>query len=122
MAFPIPDNAGHQPVDEPIVPGGPAAYFATIPVRKVLEAINAADVPVKLSLTAGAHLCNQVFYVLLHHMATNDLPIPTGFIHAPALPEQVEAEERHGPSLPLETQVKGIQAALETLAESLGAG
>lgn len=35
----IPDNAGFQPVDQPVVPGGPAAYFATLPVRRMAEAI-----------------------------------------------------------------------------------
>jgi pyroglutamyl-peptidase len=29
----IPDNAGRQPIDRPVIPGAPAAYFSTLPVK-----------------------------------------------------------------------------------------
>src|SRR5690554_5620278 len=33
----IPDNQGSQPRDMPVVPGGPAAYFSTLPIKAMAE-------------------------------------------------------------------------------------
>ena len=63
----IPDNAGQQPVDAPIVPGGPAAYFATAPVKDMVRAIREAGVPSELSNSAGTYVCNHLLYCVLHH-------------------------------------------------------
>jgi pyroglutamyl-peptidase len=63
------DNDGNQIMDEPIVRDGPAAYFVTLPARAMLDAVRATGVPAELSLSAGAFLCNQVTYVMLHHLA-----------------------------------------------------
>src|SRR5262249_32211889 len=52
----IPDNAGAQPVDQPIVADGPAAYFATIPVKACVAEVRALGVPVSLSNPAAALL------------------------------------------------------------------
>ena len=65
----IPDNAGQQPVDTPIVPGGPAAYFATVPVKDMVLAIREAGVPSELSNSAGTYVCNHLLYQVLHHAA-----------------------------------------------------
>ena len=62
----IPDNAGQQPVDAPIVPGGPAAYFATVPVKDMVLAIREAGVPSELSNSAGTYVCNHLLYCVLH--------------------------------------------------------
>jgi pyroglutamyl-peptidase len=109
------DNAGHQAIDEPIVPDGPAAYFVTLPVRAMLEAVRAAGIPAELSLSAGAFLCNQVTYELLHYLATHQLDIPAGFVHVPALPEQVTNAYPPVPSMALETMTCGIRAAIGAL-------
>jgi pyroglutamyl-peptidase len=106
------DNGGQQVVDELIVPDGPAAYFVTLPVRALLDAVRDASVPVELSLSAGAFLCNQVTYEILHHLATHQLPTPAGFIHLPALPEQAVSREPLMPSMGLETMVRGVRAAI----------
>lgn len=63
----IPDNAGNQPKDEPIAEGGDAAYFSTLPVRKMADAISAAGIPARLSYSAGAYVCNELLYSLLRH-------------------------------------------------------
>lgn len=118
LDFSIPDNAGAQVVDQPVVPGGPAAYFATLPVRQILHNIRAAGVPVELSLTAGSYLCNQVLYTLLHHLAIQgQTSIPAGFIHLPSLPEQTAQQKSAAPSMALETSLQAVRAALETLLE-----
>ncbi len=114
------DNRGQTSRDEPVNAGGPAAYFATLPVRRLLEAVQAAGVPADLSLSAGSYLCNQVLYTLLHHLAMHQLSIPAGFIHLPYLPEQVAAMQGRGlvPSMALETMAKGIEAVLTELSKS----
>ena len=117
LDFSIPDNAGNSITDEPIVAEGPAAYFTTLPMRALLAAIRKAGVPAELSMTAGAYLCNQALYTLLHHIAVNGLSIRAGFIHVPSLPEQVI--DRPGPSMGLETMTTGVRAALNCLAKGV---
>jgi pyroglutamyl-peptidase len=115
MDYRIADNSGNQVMDEPIVAGGPAAYFTTLPVRAMLDAVRAAAVPAELSLSAGAFLCNQVTYEVQHYLATQGLSTPAGFIHLPALPEQAVHREPLSASMGLETMVKGVRAALEVV-------
>lgn len=86
--FRIPDNDGAQPIDLPVVAGGPAAYFATIPVRAIVEALQEAGIPASISNSAGAHLCNHTLYLLGHLAATEYPGMRGGFIHLPGLPEQ----------------------------------
>lgn len=101
----IPDNAGSQPSGEFIAPNGPAAYFATVPVREMAAAICAAQLPGTVSNSAGAFVCNDTLYSLLHHFAGT--PVKVGFIHVPFLPEQ------GSPSLPLEKTAAALRAAIE---------
>jgi pyroglutamyl-peptidase len=115
LDYRIPDNQGVQVVDEAIRPDGPAAYFATLPVRRMLQAVEAVGVPVGLSLSAGTFLCNQVLYTLLDHLALAGSDIPAGFIHLPALPEQAAVKRPPIPSMSLETMVTGIRAAIAVL-------
>ena len=100
----IPDNAGNQPRGEFVAPDGPAAYFATVPVEKMAQAIRDTQVPGAVSNTAGAYVCNDVMYTLLHRYAGTDVKV--GFIHVPRLPEQ------GSPSLPIEQTVKALEAAI----------
>ena len=109
----IPDNAGNQPQNTPVVEGGPAAYFATLPVRDMVAAIKAADLPATLSYTAGAFVCNDLLYTLLH--AYRESEVRVGFIHIPYLPEQAK---EGAPSLPAESVVKALTAAILALDHS----
>jgi pyroglutamyl-peptidase len=113
LDFRIPDNAGRQLLDNPIVADGPAAYFATLPVRAMYEAVLAAGVPVELSLSAGAYLCNQVMYAALHLIAVRGWRTRAGFVHLPALPEMVTT--RPMPSMSLETMLTGLRAMLAVI-------
>ena len=108
----IADNAGNQVEDQPVGADGPAAYFATLPVRAMLQAVLAAGVPAELSLSAGAFLCNQVLYTALHFIHTRRLAMQAGFIHLPSLPEQALNASPFMPSMSLETSLKGVTAAL----------
>ena len=88
MDAPIADNAGQQPTDAPVVAGGPAACFTTLPVRAMVSAMRSAGVPASLSNSAGTFVCNQVFYCLQQQLATANPSVPSGFLHLPLLPEQ----------------------------------
>jgi pyroglutamyl-peptidase len=106
----IPDNAGAQPVDRPVVRGAPAAYFSTLPVKAIVAAWCAAGVPSEMSQTAGTFVCNHVFYGLMHALRARK-GVRGGFIHVPFLPEQAQKGQA---SLPLEDMVFGVALALET--------
>jgi pyroglutamyl-peptidase len=79
----LPDNDGVAPVDAPIVLGGPAGYWSTLPLRAILGAVRAAAIPCGLSSTAGTYLCNHVFYVLMDQLAREGGRRVGGFIHVP---------------------------------------
>lgn len=115
LDYRIPDNAGQQVIDQPIVPGGPAAYFATLPVRAMFDAVRACGIPAELSTTAGTYLCNQVLYVMLHHISQKQMQIPAGFVHLPSLPVQAVKRDVSIPTMGLETMVTGVKAALAAI-------
>ena len=106
----IPDNAGNQPKNMPVVENAPAAYFSTLPVRAMAEEVKAAGIPCSLSYSAGVFVCNDLLYSLLHHYDGTGTRV--GFVHIPYLPEQ--AGERVA-SLPLEDAVRGLTAAIQAL-------
>lgn len=116
LDYRIPDNRGTTHTDQPVRADGPAAYFSTLPLRPLQSALLAAGIPCELSLTAGAYLCNQVFYTLMDALARQDRQIPAGFIHLPSLPEQVALRAVSQPSLGLETQLRAIRLVMEILA------
>lgn len=101
----IPDNAGYQPVDVPVVEGGPAAYFSTLPVKEMVGAME--DIPARLSNTAGTFVCNQLLYGLLHHFA--GAKVRAGFVHVPFITEQEKTDK---PMMELADIVEGIKRAL----------
>jgi pyroglutamyl-peptidase len=116
LDFTTPDNAGAVIQDEPIIPEGPAAYFATIPVRAIVDAWHAAGIPGYVSNTAGAYMCNQVLYTALHH--ADRFGYVAGFIHVPALPEQT-LKEPQAPSMPLEFMRQAVEIALTLVAHTI---
>lgn len=79
----IPDNSGDRPVDVQVEAGGPAARWTTLPVKRALTRLRAADLAGELSLTAGSYVCNQVFYALMGLLSAEG-PVRGGFIHLPA--------------------------------------
>lgn len=116
--FRIRDNGGQTLCDQPVAPDGPAAYFATLPTRAMLEAALAAGVPAALSLSAGAFLCNMVFYAALHTCASQRLPARCGFVHLPLVPEQALGERPTPPTMALETICAGLHAIIDVLADA----
>jgi pyroglutamyl-peptidase len=81
--YSIPDNDGNQPIDQRIIPDAPDAYFSTLPLRKIFEALTDQQIPVQLSLSAGSYICNHLFFQVMHFLAHQNDKIPAGFIHIP---------------------------------------
>ena len=105
-----PDNAGAMPVDHPIEPEGSNAYFATLPVWELVDAIQSSGVKGAVSYSAGTYVCNHVMYTVLHEAALHYPGTRAGFIHVPFLPEQMEGRTQ-GCAMELDDMVRGIQAA-----------
>ncbi len=118
LDFRVPDNAGVKVSEQPVVIGGPAAYFTTLPVREILYDLTQAGIPAELSLSAGTYLCNQVFYTLMHHIETQDLPIQGGFIHLPAQPEQAARMKLAIPVLDLDIDRLALRIILSRLLDT----
>ena len=106
----IPDNAGAQPIDEPVAPDGPAAYFTGLPIKAMLAALRNAGFPAEISQTAGTYVCNHVFYGLMH--ALRERPgVRGGFVHIPYSPAQA-ALHAGAPSLPATVVAQALRLAV----------
>lgn len=104
----IPDNAGAQPVDTAIVAGGPAAYFTTLPIKAMLQALLRDGINAEVSQTAGTFVCNHIFYGLMHLLARPEWAgTRGGLVHVPWLPEQGQ------PSMRLDEIVRGLELGIE---------
>ena len=99
--------------EERLVEDGPAAYFSQLPVVRLAEHITAAGAPAAVSNSAGAYICNELIYVVQHHLASAGRELPSGFIHLPYLPQQLAGKPPATPSMALETQLLGVRAAVE---------
>src|SRR6202012_355302 len=101
--------------DAAVVPGGPVAYFSTLPIKALARDLRAAGVAAAGANTAGTFVCNHVFYALMHRLATVPALAPArgGFVHVPYTPEQV-APRPGVPAMALATQVEGIRQALRS--------
>ena len=101
------DNEGNKFSGTPAIEGEPAAYFSTLPIRDMVAAIKEQGIPAALSYSAGAFVCNDTLYRLLHRYCDSEVKV--GFIHVPYLPEQAKEGV---PSLELMAIVKALEAAI----------
>jgi pyroglutamyl-peptidase len=106
------DNSGALRVEQVIVEGGPDAYFSTLPVKAMVEAMKAAGVPAAVSYSAGTFVCNHIFYSLQHHLKGR--AVKSGFMHVPLMDQQ-RVEFAGLPTMPLAQMVAGVQAALKAI-------
>ena len=111
----IPDNISQQPIDETIQTEGAAAYFSTLPIKRIVKAIREAGISAEVSNTAGTFVCNHIMYQALFAATKSDKPFKAGFMHIPFIPEQTTDK----PSLPLEESTKALQIAIETIRDYL---
>lgn len=111
----IPDNAGNQPIDEPVIanaPNAPVAYFTSLPVKAMLRDLLASGIPASVSYTAGSFVCNHVFFGL-QHLAGKYGVTKSGFVHIPYLPEQA-ARHKGQPSMAKDTLLAGLKVMITT--------
>ena len=104
----IADNAGAQPIDVPVVKSGPAAYFTTLPIKAMRQALTDSGINAEISQTAGTFVCNHVFYAVMHALKQQHGANEArgGFVHVPYLPSQGK------PCMPLADMVRGLRVAL----------
>lgn len=110
----IPDNAGNQPIDEPIAPDGPAAWFTTLPIKHAVAAMRAQGIPAAVSNSAGTYVCNHIFYQLMRIIAEEFPATRGGFVHVPFSLEQVAAAGTAQAALSVETIAAGLRIILRT--------
>ncbi|HRX13695.1 MAG TPA: pyroglutamyl-peptidase I [Eubacteriales bacterium] len=92
---------------------GNAAYFATIPTEKIVDAINKAGIPCSMSLTAGAFVCNYLMYNLLQK--TFGTAVLGGFIHIPYCTEQAIGKKPVPPSMELSVVCLAMKTAIKNI-------
>ena len=111
----IPDNISQQPIDEAIQTEGAAAYFSTLPIKRIVKAIREAGISAEVSNSTGTFVCNHIMYQALFAATKDDKPFKAGFMHIPFIPEQTTDK----PSLPLKESTKALQIAIETIRDYL---
>ena len=129
--FAMSDNEGARPLGGVRFDAdGPEARRATWDAAAVVEAIMDEGIPARLSFHAGTHLCNLTLYTCLGALETAGLQAPCGFLHLPYTPEQVVWLMRNRtaggdtapglnfelPSMPLDTQMTAVRAAIVAMA------
>ena len=116
----IPDNAGAQPIDAPIVEDGPAAYFSTLPIKAAVAAMRCQGIPAAVSNSAGTYACNHVFYAIMHELAREFPATRGGFVHVPFTPDQVVDANTAQPSLSLDLITDGLLTIIRTSLDTPG--
>lgn len=99
-----PDNAGFTPSGEKIITDAPAAYFSTMPVDALAEAVRRGGVPCRVSNTAGLYVCNTLLYCLLHSFPV----LPACFVHVPYSPAQAATKPAGTPSMAIPTVTSAL--------------
>jgi pyroglutamyl-peptidase len=120
MDYDVPDNAGYRASGEPCVPGGPTAYFSTLPMAAMLKALVSEGIPAYTSNTAGTYLCNQTLYWTLHAVREMARPPRVGFIHVPLLPSMVAATGLEQPSMDFPLMLRAVETVLGVIAHGDG--
>lgn len=112
----IHDNDGEQPIDKPVVQGGPAAHFATLPIKACVAAMRQAGLAAAVSNSAGTFVCNHILYALMDIASRHPTPLRGGFLHVPYAPEQI-AKVGTAPSMAIGDVARGIEIILQVSAE-----
>ncbi len=112
--FPFEDMDGYLALNETIDQEGPTAYFSTLPIRRIREAVRAEGIPIFVSNSAGTYCCNMLMYGTLNYIKKNNLPIKAGMMHVPYTPEMVTDKDFKMPSMSLDLMVKAVYTAAKT--------
>ena len=117
----IKDNEGNQPIDIKIFEDGENAYFTTLPIKAMVEAIREANLPAAVSNTAGTFVCNHLMYGVLYTLAKKYPHIKGGFTHVPFIPAQVARRTPVAPYMALEDIKRGLEAAIAAIDKNFDA-
>ena len=112
----IRDNDGKQPIDKPVMKGGPPAHFATLPIKACVAAMRQAGLAATVSNTAGTFVCNHILYALMDIASRHPTPLRGGFLHVPYAPEQI-AKVGTAPSMAVADITRGIEIILQVSAK-----
>ncbi len=113
----IPDNDSEQPVDEKVFEDGENAYFASIPVKKIVENINKTGIPASVSYTAGTYVCNNIMYAGLYFINKKYPNMKGGFIHVPFITQQAVGKKNTA-SMSLNDIASALEEAIKTIVEN----
>ncbi len=117
--YELADNRGCALQDQPTIPGGPVAYYSSLPIRAMVKAMRESGIPSDISDTPGTFCCNHLMYGVLHYISSNSLPIRAGWIHLPHLPSVAALPENLGaPSMSVETSVAGVEVGIRAILEN----
>lgn len=111
----IADNEGNQPVDQPIFADGAPAYFTTLPIKAMVQAIREVGLPASVSNSAGTFVCNHLMYGVLYHIAKSHPGTRGGFMHVPFIPEQVVGRAAPAPYMAQADIARGIEASIRAI-------
>ena len=114
----IKDNEGNQPIDTAIFEDGAPAYFTTLPIKAMVQAIREAGFPASVSNTAGTFVCNHLMYGVLYTLAKKYPGVRGGFMHVPFIHSQVVNRPAPAPSMSIEDIARGIEAAVKAIGEN----
>lgn len=114
----IPDNDGEQPLDQYLKKDGETAYFATIPIKSIVNNIREHGIPANISYTAGTYVCNSIMYNVLYLTHKKYPNIRAGFIHVPFSTEQAAEKPDGTASMTIETISRAVKYAIEVIAEN----
>ena len=112
----IPDNEGNQPIDLPIRQDGAPAYFSSLPIKAMVQAIKKEGLPASVSNTAGTFVCNHLMYQALYLVEKKFPHVKAGFMHIPYMMEQV-VNRPTTPAMSLVDIRRGIEAAIGAIIE-----
>lgn len=112
----VPPAVGEPADGGKIEEHGPDAYISTLPiVSEIIKELKTSIIPASLSRWAGNSLCNQILYHGLHHSKTTGKDIRCGFVHIPALPEQVISQWPDVLFMPLGMMRQAISVIVSSL-------
>ena len=114
----VPDNDGAQPIDRPVIAGGPDGYFSVLPVKEIVKELRNRGIPAFVSNSAGTYVCNTVMYELLNRLYHEDRPMIGGFIHVPYAAEQAAGKNPGTPGMELTTIAEGLIIAIRASARA----
>lgn len=110
------DSAGRRPASTKIDPDGPVAVESNLPVEKIVGALRGAGIPAKLSLSAGAYLCNNMMYLVCREALRRGFL--GGFLHLPCHEELAARLEREVASMNIDTMQRAVEMVAQIAANS----